>query len=184
MISALGVILSRATDAALVVVGSRGRGAVAGALFGSFSREVAREAPCPVVVVPPGAVGGDGWLDESREGSSSVVYGIADGESSADGLRVAAVLAAALGDRLVVVQEDGAGEEMLDDLSAEVERVDYDGALAPGLEAIAEAERARLVAVSGSVGGLARHARAPLMVVPGGLEPGGLSAALGLARAG
>ena len=56
---ALGVTLSRATDAALVVVGSRGRGALTATLFGSFSRQVAREAPCPVVVVPPGAVGAE-----------------------------------------------------------------------------------------------------------------------------
>jgi len=36
----------------LIVIGSRGRGAVAGALMGSVSRDVLRESRKPVVVVP------------------------------------------------------------------------------------------------------------------------------------
>jgi monovalent cation/proton antiporter MnhG/PhaG subunit len=47
--------LARDEDAALVVVGSRGLGAVRSALLGSFSTSVLADAPCPVVVVPPGA---------------------------------------------------------------------------------------------------------------------------------
>jgi monovalent cation/proton antiporter MnhG/PhaG subunit len=47
--------LAREVDAALVVVGSRGRGALRSALLGSFSTRVVADAPCPVVVVPPGA---------------------------------------------------------------------------------------------------------------------------------
>ncbi len=46
---------AREVDAALVVVGSRGQGAVRSALLGSFSTSVLADAPCPVVVVPPGA---------------------------------------------------------------------------------------------------------------------------------
>jgi nucleotide-binding universal stress UspA family protein len=39
--------------AALLVVGSRGRGSVRAALLGSVSAEVTRRAGCPVVIVPP-----------------------------------------------------------------------------------------------------------------------------------
>ena len=39
-------------DAELIVVGSRGRGAWRSAVLGSVSSEVARRAPCPVMIVP------------------------------------------------------------------------------------------------------------------------------------
>jgi nucleotide-binding universal stress UspA family protein len=42
-------------DARLIVVGSRGRGALSGALLGSVSRALAASAPVPVLVVPPNA---------------------------------------------------------------------------------------------------------------------------------
>jgi nucleotide-binding universal stress UspA family protein len=42
-------------DAALLVVGSRGRGPVRSAILGSVSARLARLAPCPVVIVPPDA---------------------------------------------------------------------------------------------------------------------------------
>lgn len=43
--------------AAFVVLGSRGRGDLRSAVLGSVSNRVASRAPCPVVIVPPGAVG-------------------------------------------------------------------------------------------------------------------------------
>jgi nucleotide-binding universal stress UspA family protein len=42
-------------DGRLIVVGSRGRGLLAGALLGSVSGALARSAPVPVVIVAPGA---------------------------------------------------------------------------------------------------------------------------------
>ena len=42
-------------DAALLVVGSRGRGPVRSAVVGSVSARLTRLAPCPVVIVPPDA---------------------------------------------------------------------------------------------------------------------------------
>lgn len=45
------VLVERARGAELLVIGSRGRGAFAGAILGSVSFACAAHAPCPVVVV-------------------------------------------------------------------------------------------------------------------------------------
>ncbi|MGI5939944.1 MAG: universal stress protein [Thermoleophilia bacterium] len=46
------VILEEAHDADMVVVGSRGRGELAGRMLGSISQHIINHSPCPVAVVP------------------------------------------------------------------------------------------------------------------------------------
>lgn len=56
-----GALLPEAgAEAALLVLGSRGRGGFASLLLGSTSLAAARDAECPVVVVPRPGRGGDG----------------------------------------------------------------------------------------------------------------------------
>jgi len=49
--SAAEALIGLANDAALLVVGTRGLGRVAGTLLGSVSRQLLHHAPCPVVVI-------------------------------------------------------------------------------------------------------------------------------------
>lgn len=47
------VLVQEGHGAAVLVVGRRGRGGLAGLLMGSVSRHVADHCPCPVIIVPP-----------------------------------------------------------------------------------------------------------------------------------
>jgi nucleotide-binding universal stress UspA family protein len=49
--NAAQLIIAQAKDAALVVVGSRGHGGLAGMLLGSVSRAVVEQADCSVVIM-------------------------------------------------------------------------------------------------------------------------------------
>jgi len=78
-----------ADGAALAVVGSRGRGPVRAAAFGSVSKAVAVAAPCPVVVVPPASA------DQVGSGPAAIVCGVDGSAGAADALAAGAALARA-----------------------------------------------------------------------------------------
>ena len=81
-------------EAAMLVIGTRGRGSVKAALLGSVSRDLLRSAPCPVMVVPRSA-------DEPLRGAA-VVCGVDDDGRGEEAVSVAGRLAAAIGARLVL----------------------------------------------------------------------------------
>jgi nucleotide-binding universal stress UspA family protein len=49
------IAIAEEREALILVIGSRGRGALGAALLGSVSLRLCRQASCPVLVVPPGA---------------------------------------------------------------------------------------------------------------------------------
>lgn len=88
--------------AELLVIGSRGRGALRSAVLGSVSRELASRAPCPVVIVPSG----ERWADtEVRvdDVNASVVCGVDGSDQALAAAALAGRLASRLGCRLVFV---------------------------------------------------------------------------------
>jgi len=91
-------LLAAADEAALLVVGSHGRGRRGHRVLGSVSQQCAAHAHCPVVVVP------DEW-DSSR--SRRMVVGVDGSASSYGGLHFAAGEAARVGAELDVVHARG-----------------------------------------------------------------------------
>lgn len=86
-------LVAEASGARLLVVGSRGRGGVRSTLLGSVALHCVTHAPCPVVVVHPGAV----------QPPPRVVVGIDDSAMSRNALVRAAEEARRLGAELEVV---------------------------------------------------------------------------------
>ncbi|MCG8915546.1 universal stress protein [Actinokineospora sp. PR83] len=84
--TAAGALVEESANAAMVVVGARGLGAVGRLLLGSTSDQVAAHARCPVVVV-----------GQEQGGTGGVVVGVDGSPSSAGTLAFAATEAARLG---------------------------------------------------------------------------------------
>ncbi|MGY1744184.1 universal stress protein [Blastococcus sp. SYSU D00695] len=93
-------LLAAARGAALLVVGSRGRGGVRSTLLGSVALHCAAAAPCPVVVVHPAAV----------QPPPRVVVGVDESDVSRAALLRAAEEARRLGAELEVVAVHQAAE--------------------------------------------------------------------------
>jgi nucleotide-binding universal stress UspA family protein len=85
--------------ATFIVAGSRGRGALASGVLGSVSRDLVRTAKCPVVIVPPNAVG----VAEEDRGDGTIVCGVDGSDHALAAVHVARALAERLGYKVVVV---------------------------------------------------------------------------------
>jgi nucleotide-binding universal stress UspA family protein len=90
---AVPVLLEAAEGAALLVVGSRGHGQVAGLVAGSVSQHLARHASCPVVVARPVA----------HPNASRIVVGVDGSGGSDEALAFACRRAELTGEDVVVV---------------------------------------------------------------------------------
>ena len=150
--------------ATLIVVGSRGRGRLASALFGSVSRALARDAPCPVMIVGDGApMDATQTNGDAPDGRATIIAGVDGSKESTVAAHFARELAARVGDRLVVVRPNPAAEPPLHTLHA-----------------ISASEAARMIVIGGDGDGprfplgsslaarLPGLARCPVIVVPGG----------------
>ena len=150
--------------ATLIVVGSRGRGPLASALLGSVSRALARDARCPVMIVPDGKpLDGPRPIGDAPDGRATIIAGVDGSEQSSVAAHFAGELADRIGGRLLVVRPNAAAEPP-----------------AHTLQAISASEDARMIVIGvDGAGGrfpkgsslaarLPRLARCPVIVVPEG----------------
>ncbi|CNF99122.1 UspA domain-containing protein [Mycobacterium tuberculosis] len=86
-------LLEAASDADLVVVGSRGRGGFTGLVLGSTGLELAEHAPCPVVVVREPRATGPVVVGVDGSAASLEALGLAFAEAALRGAELAAVVA-------------------------------------------------------------------------------------------
>lgn len=89
------VLVDRAEDADLLVVGTRGRGATRSTVLGSVALHCVTHAHCPVVVVHPSR--------PAHAGAGPVVVGLTDSDMSRAALRAAVAEAARLGSEVEAV---------------------------------------------------------------------------------
>lgn len=113
----LGVAVTELTeivdevDAALIVVGTRGRGRLASALLGSVSQTLVRQAPCPVMIVPDNQSADiPRRFDDTPPERSTIVVGVDGSAESSAATRLARELAERLGARLVIVPTHAAAD--------------------------------------------------------------------------
>ncbi|MFJ2666356.1 universal stress protein [Nocardia fluminea] len=91
--SAVAVLREHSRSARLLVVGSRGLGALRRTLLGSVSSSLARHAECPVAVIP----------ETEFDADAPVVVGVDGSPCSADAIAIAFDEASRRGSRLVAV---------------------------------------------------------------------------------
>lgn len=96
--SAAGVLVDESAGAALLVVGTRGHGELAGTLLGSVAFAVSAHAPCPVVVVR-----GPGAATRHPGPGRAVVVGVDGSKASAAALHFAVRTAVEASAPLLVV---------------------------------------------------------------------------------
>ena len=99
------MLLAEATDAALLVVGSRGHGRVGELLLGSVSQHLAGHAPCPVAVARV----------TDRERTARIVVGMDGSGPAVRALEFACRRAAATGEKVVAVRGWRVGDVRVDE---------------------------------------------------------------------
>jgi nucleotide-binding universal stress UspA family protein len=160
VVSKLGDVAND-VGAALIVVGPCRRGPVASALFGSISQKLAREAPCPVMIVPESPAGSRRSFEGATDERATIVVGTDGSPSSSAATRFARGLADGLDHRLVVIQLRDRGGSRVD-----------------ALQAMAASEDARMIVIAANhragrglrlgrslAAALPRLARCPVIVV-------------------
>jgi nucleotide-binding universal stress UspA family protein len=144
----------------LIVVGSRGRGRLASALFGSVSRALARDAPCPVMIVPDATpVDAPQLNGDAPDGRATIIAGVDGSKESTVAVHFAGQLNERLGDRLLIVRPNTVADPP-----------------AYALQTISASEDARMIVIGGDgarfplgsslAARLPRLARCPVIVVP------------------
>ena len=158
------VAIAESEDAELIVVAAVGQSSVGSVLLGHVASTLMRQAPCPVVVVPPNAVAP---LD--ARGMSSVVCGVAGNETDLALLRLADDLQSRLGGALYAVHayDPAAPQAARRTLPDADPRESAERVLGSALEQAFVAAEARIVAgpVHQSLEGAAEELHAGLIVV-------------------